>query len=223
MGCGTGRWARWVSPKVKILNCIDPSKAIEIAKNNLSNFDNIVFHNTSVESSGLKNNSQDFGYSLGVLHHLPNTSNAIKSCVNLLKPGAPLLLYLYYAFDNRPLWFRILWKFSDLFRKIISKFPSRLKHFITDLIALVIYLPLARLSFVLEKLKVNISNIPLSFYRNHSFYTMRTDARDRFGTPLEKRFTKEEILRMMKSAGLKNIIFSSEIPYWCALGYKLNS
>ena len=173
-----------------------------------------VFCPSSLLSGVYDNKSGGIWYSI---------NNFIKSCVNLLKPGAPLLLYLYYAFDNRPLWFRILWKFSDLFRKIISKFPSRLKHFITDLIALVIYLPLARLSFVLEKLKVNISNIPLSFYRNHSFYTMRTDARDRFGTPLEKRFTKEEILRMMKSAGLKNIIFSSEIPYWCALGYKLNS
>ena len=118
MGCGTGRWARWVAPKVKKLNCIDPSIAIDIAKKNLSNFKNINFFNTSVDSSGLKKNSQDFGYSLGVLHHVPNTSLAIKSCVDLLKPGAPLLLYLYYNFDTRPLWFRVLWKISDLVRKI---------------------------------------------------------------------------------------------------------
>ena len=26
MGCGTGRWARFIAPKVKKLNCIEPSK-----------------------------------------------------------------------------------------------------------------------------------------------------------------------------------------------------
>ena len=31
MGCGTGRWAKFVAPKVKILNCIDPSNAIIVA------------------------------------------------------------------------------------------------------------------------------------------------------------------------------------------------
>jgi SAM-dependent methyltransferase len=59
----------------------------------------VQFHQASVAASGLQPNSQDFGYSLGVLHHVPNTAAAIRSCTELLKPGAPLLLYLYYAFD----------------------------------------------------------------------------------------------------------------------------
>ena len=33
MGCGSGRWAKFIAPKVKILNCIDPSfKALKVAK-----------------------------------------------------------------------------------------------------------------------------------------------------------------------------------------------
>jgi len=66
---------------------------------------NIVFNQTTVDAPGIPAGSQDFGYSLGVLHHVPDTAAAIRSCVTLLKPGAPLLLYLYYAFDNRPVWF----------------------------------------------------------------------------------------------------------------------
>jgi SAM-dependent methyltransferase len=34
MGCGSGRWAKLVAPKVGHLNCIDPSTAINIAKSN---------------------------------------------------------------------------------------------------------------------------------------------------------------------------------------------
>ncbi len=222
MGCGSGRWANIIASKVKLLHCVEPSKAINIAKKNLSNYDNVIFHQTSVEDPGIKKDSQDFGYSLGVLHHLPDTEGAIKSCVELLKPGAPLLLYLYYAFDNRPLWYRIIWNFSNRIRKIISKMPSFLKFFLSDVIAFLVYYPLARLCYVLKKININVENIPLSYYQNLSFYTMRTDSRDRFGTPLEKRFTKKQIITMMKNSGLEEIKFSSSSPYWCVLGYKKN-
>ena len=63
-----------------------------------------------------------------------------------------------------------------------------------------------------------MSNIPLSTYRHLSFYSMRTDALDRFGTRLEQRFTKEQVQKMMETAGLEDIIFSHEEPYWCAVG-----
>ena len=40
MGCGSGRWARFVAPRVGKLNCIDPSgKALSVAKSNLVQFD----------------------------------------------------------------------------------------------------------------------------------------------------------------------------------------
>jgi hypothetical protein len=49
---------------------------------------------------------------------------------------------------------------------------------------------------------------------------MRTDARDRFGTPLEKRFRMHEIREMMTQAGLVEVRLSDLPPYWCALGIK---
>ena len=221
MGCGSGRWARWVAPNVGRLHCIDPShEAIEVSKVNLAPFENITFHCASVDSKCLPVASQDFGYSLGVLHHVPKTQSAILSCVELLKPGAPLLLYLYYALDNRNWIVRGLWRFSDLGRRLISQLPPRIKHTLTDVIALLVYLPLASLSRILEGLGLNVTAIPLSYYRKHSLYTMRTDACDRFGTPLEQRFTKEQIKQMMETAGLINIRFSDEAPFWCAVGIK---
>ena len=42
MGCGSGRWGQIIAPKVKVLNCIEPSKkAIEQAKK----FENIKIVN----------------------------------------------------------------------------------------------------------------------------------------------------------------------------------
>ena len=220
MGCGSGRWARLMAPRVGHLHCVDPSRALDVARQALAGRNNVSFHQTSLDEVPLPPDSQDFGYSLGVLHHVPDTAAAIESCVSLLKPGAPFLLYLYYAFDNRPVAFRLAWRSSDWLRKRISRFPPALKHAATGLLATVIYLPLARLSGLLERMGFDVSNIPLSYYRSRSWYTMKTDSRDRFGTPLEQRFCRQEIHRMMESAGLGEILFSEHAPYWCAVGFK---
>ncbi len=221
LGCGSGRWAKSVAPRVGKLLCIDASRdALEVAKVNLRSRTNCEFYNASVAEMPLTDSSMDFGYSLGVLHHIPNPLEGIKQCTSKLKEGAPFLIYLYYAFDNRPAWFRLLWKASDVFRQGISKLPTAVKHFFAEIIALTIYLPLAKTAYLLEKMGLEVAAFPLSIYKDKSFYTMRTDALDRFGTRLEYRFTKEQIREMLTDAGLEKIIFSEEMPFWCAMGLK---
>jgi len=221
LGCGSGRWARFVAPRVGTLHCIDASeKALAVARRNLADQANCRFHLASVDDIPLADDSMDFGYSLGVLHHVPSTAAGVRSCVRKLRPGAPFLVYLYYAFDNRPFWFRRLWQVSDLLRRGISSLPHGAKVRVTQLIAASIYLPLARTSKMLEGVGVDVANFPLSVYRHHSLYTMQTDALDRFGTRLEQRFTAAEIETMLAEAGLERITFRQGEPYWCAVGYK---
>jgi ubiquinone/menaquinone biosynthesis C-methylase UbiE len=221
LGCGSGRWAKSVAPKVGKLICIDASRdALEVAERNLLSQTNCEFYNASVAEMPLANNSMDFGYSLGVLHHIPNPLEGIKQCTSKLKKGAPFLIYLYYAFDNRPAWFRLLWKISDIFRQGISKLPTAVKHSFAEIIALTVYFPLAKTAYLLEKIGLKVSAFPLSIYKDKSFYTMRTDALDRFGTRLEYRFTRRQIEEMLTDAGLEEIRFSDEMPFWCAVGVK---
>tara|TARA_B100001113_G_scaffold275113_1_gene229708 strand:+ start:405 stop:1235 length:831 start_codon:yes stop_codon:yes gene_type:complete len=221
MGCGSGRWAKFVAPRVGFLNCIDPSEvALEQAKINLQNSKNCSFECEGVDSNSLADYSQDFGYSLGVLHHIPDTSLALQACAKKLKPGAPFLLYLYYRFDNKPKSYYLLWKITDLFRRIISKLPFFIKFSISQIIALFVYLPIARFALIAEKIGIDISNFPLTWYRNESFYILRTDALDRFGTRLEQRFTKDEISVMLLNSGFEKIEFSEREPFWTVLSYK---
>jgi len=221
MGCGSGRWAKLMAPRVGHLHCIDPSSALEVAKATLSSNSNVTFHLASADDRPLLANSQDFGYSLGVLHHVPDTEGALRECVAMLKSGAPFQVYLYYSFDNRSFFFKSIWRLSELIRKVVIRLPITIKNLATDILALLIYYPFARVAKFLEHMNININSLPLSYYRNHSFYTMRTDARDRFGTPLEKRFSKCQIKKMMENAGLNNIRFSDAAPYWCAVGEKI--
>ena len=221
LGCGSGRWAKCVAPRVGRLHCIDASgRALSVARKNLATLPNCVFHEASVENIPLGHESMDFGYSLGVLHHVPDTLAGIRSCVSRLKKGAPFLLYLYYAFDNRPLWFRLLWKGSDLLRRGISRSPHGLRYAISQAIAAFIYFPLAQVARLAEKARMGVGGFPLSYYRGLSFYTMRTDALDRFGTKVEHRFTARQIREMMAEAGLERISMRDGEPFWCACGFK---
>lgn len=221
VGCGSGRWAKFVAPKVGHLHLVDPSgAALAVAREKLSDFRNCTFHQVSTEFLPIEDNSCDLIYSLGVLHHVPDTQSAINDCVKKLKPGSTFLIYLYYRFDNRAIWFRIVWIFSDLLRNIVSRLPFLLKRWTSDFLAFFVYWPLSRLCKVLESRGRDVSSLPLSFYRNSSLYTMRTDALDRFGTRLEHRFTKREIEQMLTTSGLIDIRFRNSEPFWCAIGQR---
>jgi SAM-dependent methyltransferase len=219
-GCGTGRWATFAAGKVGTLHCIEPSSAMLVAQRALADKDNCVFHQCTIEDIDLASESMDFGYCLGVLHHMVNTEQGLAVLVDKLKPGAPLLLYLYYAFDNQPLWFRAIWKTTIPLRLLISRLPFLAKKFASSMVATLVYYPAARSALVFEKLGFNVKSFPLSAYRNRSFYTMKTDALDRFGTRLEKRYTKLEVEQLMKRAGLCSIQFKDGRPFYLVLGRK---
>ncbi len=210
-----------MAPRVGRLVCVDPGEGtLAAARRNLADVPNCEFHLASVSDLPFEDGSMDMGYSLGVLHHIPDTAAGLRACVRKLKPGAPFALYIYYAFDNRPPLFRAIWRTADLGRRLISRLPFPLRYAVTQPIALFVYWPLARTALLLEKLGLEVPSFPLYGYRHRSFYSMRTDALDRFGTRLERRFTRAEIRRMMEDAGLERIRFSDGIPHWCAHGFR---
>lgn len=223
VGCGTGRWSMLVAPGVQHLHLLDPSaEALSVAKENLRGVNNVSYHLDSVAAIPLPPKSLDFAFSLGVLHHVPDTEAAIAAIADKLKPSAPFLIYLYYALDNRPVWYRLLWRITDLARFIVSRLPHPLRLMISQTVAALIYWPLARIARLVSRCGRSASALALSYYADKSFYVMRTDAYDRFCTRLEKRFRRTEIERMLTRAGFKDIRFSDKQPFWCAVGVKSN-
>jgi ubiquinone/menaquinone biosynthesis C-methylase UbiE len=221
VGCGSGRWSVMVAPRVGHLHLLDASAdALAVARQNLSDATNVSFHLASVGNIPLDDNSLDFAFSLGVLHHVPDTATAIRAIATKLKVGAPFLVYLYYALDNRPWWYRAIWRFSNIFRVIVSRLPPTARLFISQIIAAVVYWPLARFASIVERAGFSPAAIPLESYRDRAFYVMRTDAYDRFCTRLEQRFTRGQIEQMLIGAGFDGIRFSDTVPYWCAVGKK---
>src|SRR4051812_28360991 len=65
LGCGSGRWAMLVAPRVGTLYCIDPSEAaLAVARRNLAAAPNCEFYAASVDRIPVPDGSMDFGYSL---------------------------------------------------------------------------------------------------------------------------------------------------------------
>jgi SAM-dependent methyltransferase len=74
VGCGTGRWSMLVAPRVQHLHLLDPSaEALNVARENLRGMNNVSYHLASVATIPLPPKSLDFAFSLGVLHHVPDT------------------------------------------------------------------------------------------------------------------------------------------------------
>jgi ubiquinone/menaquinone biosynthesis C-methylase UbiE len=221
VGCGTGRWTKYVCSRCGHVEAIDPSKAVLVAEKMLESDDNVRISQAEVDNIPFEDNSFDFVFSLGVLHHIPDTADAMKKCVEKLKPDGHFLVYLYYSFENRGFLFRSLFHLSTVFRTVICKLPSGIKKLVCDFIAVGVYFPLAFLSRILKPLiGKGIKKLPLSYYHDKTFNVMRNDSLDRFGTPLEQRFSKAEITEMMQASGLTNIQFSENEPYWHAVGQK---
>lgn len=223
VGCGTGRWTKYLSSKVDCIEAIDPSKAIFYADKLLKDVNNVRLSIASTENIPFDDESFDFVMSVGVLHHIPDTQKAMMDCVKKVKKRGHFYVYLYYALDNRGLLFKSAFTISDLMRKLVSKLPTTLKKLVCDLLAFTIYLPFIYFGKGLKALgfKKFAKKIPLSSYQDKSLFIIRNDSLDRFGTSLEQRFTKDQVREMMEKSGLSNIIIPDGPIFWTALGQKL--
>lgn len=223
IGCGSGRWTKVMAERAGFIEAVDPSNAIFAADRLLKSIDNVRLTKASINTLPFDDETFDFAMSIGVLHHIPDTRQAMKDCVKKLKPGGYFYTYLYHDISHKGFLTRTAFAISDTLRKGISHLPAALKKFICDIIAATVYFPLVSISrfFSWLGMKRIAKKIPLADYSNKAFFVMRNDALDRFGTRLEQRFTKSEVEEMMKASGLGEIVISNGTPYWHGIGKKI--
>lgn len=224
IGCGSGRFIKYLRGRYAYMAGVDPSEAVFAADSLIGEDDKVEIVQASTDNIPFPDGYFDFGYSLGVLHHIPDTRKALKDSVKKIRPGGYFLLYLYYSLDNKSAAFRAVFHLSNLIRRVVSTLPSKLKKFVCDVLAVILYMPFVFLCRFLRVIGVPErirEKVPLQGYERQSFYVIRNDSLDRFGTPLEQRFSRKEIDEMMRAAGLTHIIFSEKIPYWHAVGRKV--
>ena len=216
-GAGSGRWSSRLAPHFSLVYALEPSDgANAVLQRKFKDDSKIVILQETVGVNSIPVTSLDLAMSLGVLHHIPNTTLAIKDVSRSIKPGGVFLCYLYYNLENKPTYYRLIFKGVNVVRRVISSLPQPVKRMSATIIATLVYWPLARLSKVLSTLGRNTSNLPLHHYADMPFVMLANDALDRFGTSLEQRFSKAEITEMLGAADfdLSTLIFSDREPFW---------
>jgi SAM-dependent methyltransferase len=216
-GAGSGRWASRLLPYFSLIYILEPSDgASKVLNTKFADNARMKILQETVGVNSIPAGSLDLAISLGVLHHIPDTGLAIRDISSKIRNGGIFLCYLYYKLDDKPLYYRGLFWASNLLRWMISRLPYGVRKFLAQIIAGVVYLPMARISKLLAKKNKNVSNFPLHHYANMPFVMLQNDALDRFGTRLEQRFSKEEIVEMIGNAGfdLSTLKFSEAEPFW---------
>ena len=216
-GAGSGRWSSRLAPYFSRVYALEPSDgAIQVLRDKFTSDPKIIVLQETVGVNSIPRASLDLAMSLGVLHHIPDTALAIKDVSRSIKPGGVFLCYLYYNLENKPAYYKIIFRSVNLVRQMISRLPQPVRRLSATIIAAFVYLPLARLSKLLSKLGRNISNLPLHHYANMPFVMLANDALDRFGTSLEQRFSKTQITEMLRAADfdLTTLKFSEIEPFW---------
>jgi SAM-dependent methyltransferase len=216
-GAGSGRWASRLLPYFSLVYALEPSDgANKVLKNKFLKESRMKILQETVGVNSIPAGSLDLAMSLGVLHHIPDTGLAIKDVASKIRGGGVFLCYLYYKLENKPLYYHGLFWTSNSLRWVISRLPYALRRLIARVIAIFIYLPLARTAKLLSNAGKNVSNFPLHHYADMPFVMLQNDALDRFGTRLEQRFSKKEITGMLGNAGfdLTTLKFSDVEPFW---------
>lgn len=216
-GAGSGRWLEIMLQffDTKKVVAVEPSSAVDVLIDKFSSNEKFEVQKLAFEdfpNQRVPDSSFDVVCCFGVLHHTQDIKGNFKKLANLAKSDGVIFCYIYYDLEFRPFWFKFIWMVTDVFRRAIARLPKALKFFVCDLIAFLIYFPLVSVG---KKLPSHMSrNFPLSHYFDRSFYSMRTDARDRFGTRVEKRMSKRDISDMCHELGLVDVQFSDTHPYW---------
>jgi SAM-dependent methyltransferase len=211
LGCGMGRWSRFLTGRVGELVLVDFSEAVFTARDNLRDAPDCLFFMADLTRLPFRDDFADFVFCLGVLHHLPVP--ALEE-VRRLRRFAPLLLvFLYYALDNRPWHYRLLLKPVSAARKVLSKVRGRrLRKAVAVAGTWLVYRPLIGLGRLLRPLGWS-SHVPLyDFYHDRSPARIEQDVYDRFFTGIEQRVTREEILGLRDS--FSEVVVSDGLPYW---------
>ena len=94
-GCGPGRFLDVVRRKGGIAVGVDMSRAVEVARRNFADDENVLIVQGDVLNPPFVRGVFDGGYSIGVLHHTPNPAAGVKALANMIRPGGWMSVCVY--------------------------------------------------------------------------------------------------------------------------------
>jgi SAM-dependent methyltransferase len=117
-GVGAGRYAEVVCAKGGEVVGVDLTVAVDAAYANIGRRDGVHIVQADIFAMPFRDDTFDLAYSIGVLHHTPDTRGAFARVARVVKPGGGLAVYLYGGYGPGR-------HFPDAIRKVTTRLPPR--------------------------------------------------------------------------------------------------
>ena len=221
-GCGYDTYyLAKADPSCRIVG-MDLSDGVFKAKDVVAGLNNASIIKGSCLDIPAKDNTFDFAYSFGVLHHTPDPVRGLREMVRVVKKGAPIFVYLYEDHADEPMKKNLI-RMTTAVRRITVKLPPRLLYIFTCILSPFVFVAFtvpAKVFKIFKATRGLYEKMPFNFAR--SFFSLRGDLYDRFSAPIEYRFGKEELRKDLEDTGLKEIRITrlNAIAGLVAWGYK---
>ena len=202
-GCGMGRHARQLSSHCRRILAVDFSRAIDAAARNVADRPNVSCVQADLTALPLADEAFDFVYSMGVVHHLSNTEQAVAGLARKLRPGGTLRLYLYW---KRGGWSGRLLRLVSALRRVTTRLPFPVLKALCWVLSVFLYAGVVAPYRALIALGIRApERWPLFVYTKYPFNVLYNDQFDRFSAPLEKRYSEAEARALLEGAGLRDV------------------
>ncbi len=119
-GVGAGRFAEIASRWGAEVVGVDLSFAVDAARDTLRGRDNVHIVQADIFHLPFRRETFDAAYSMGVLHHTPDTKEAFRSVASLVKTGGEFAVFIYGYGPHH--------YFSDIWRRLTTRIPYKLVY-----------------------------------------------------------------------------------------------
>jgi SAM-dependent methyltransferase len=201
-GCGFGRSLYYAASYGATMIGLDLSEAVEAARENTRHLPGVHLVQGDIFHPPVRRRSLDFVYSIGVLHHLPDPKAGFLSLSRLLKPDAPMFIWVYLRGRGRQ-----IAAFTAM-RALSTRLPLRALNLVCLGLAAAQWLCVLTPYRLLRGTRLTrplADRMPFTVYARYPFRVLHTDWFDGLSVPLVNYYRPDEIADWYRQGGYERI------------------